>query len=73
MSVLWLALSTPLLLLFLMVGMERVERSLRLDSIGDELETFLAAAQPDEVEAFVSQGYSVALEQYWRSRRGRGA
>ena len=69
MSVLLLGLLLPLLLLALMLAMERVERPLRGDSIGEELETFLATARPEEVETFVSEGYARALERYWRRRR----
>jgi hypothetical protein len=68
-SVLLLGLLLPLLLLALMLAMERVERPLRGDSIGEELETFLATARPEEVETFVSEGYARALERYWRRRR----
>ena len=69
MSLLLVALVLPLGLLALMLGMERVERSLRTDSVGDQLEQFLDAARPEEVETFVSEGYAPALERYWRRRR----
>lgn len=69
MSVLLLGLLLPLVLLFLMLAMERVERPLRVGSMSEELETFLATARPEEVETFVSQGYATALERYWRRRR----
>lgn len=59
----------PLLLLALMLSMERVERPLRVDSLGDELESFLDSARPEEVETFVSEGFAPALERYWRRRR----
>jgi hypothetical protein len=49
--------------------MERVERPLKDDFIGDQLATFLDTARPDEVETFVSEGYAPALERYWRRRR----
>lgn len=64
-----LALLLPVLLLGLMLAMERVERPLRTDSVTDELEQFLDAARPEEVETFVSEGFAPALERYWRRRR----
>lgn len=69
MTLLSLALLFPLVLLLLLLAMERVERSLRVDSIGDELEAFLEGARPEEVETFVSEGFAPALERYWRRRR----
>ena len=69
MSLLLVALLLPLGLLLLMLGMERVERSLRTDSVGEQLEQFLDTARPEEVETYVSQGYAAALERYWRRRR----
>ena len=68
-SVLLLALLVPLGLLALMLGMERVERPLRVDSVSEQLEQFLEQARPEEVETFVSQGFAPALERYWRRRR----
>ncbi len=59
----------PLLLLALMLAMERVERPLRVDSVSEELESFLDSARPEEVETFVSEGFAPALERYWRRRR----
>ncbi len=69
MSLLLVALLLPLGLLALMLGMERVERPLRVDSVSDSLEQFLESARPEEVETYVSQGYAPALERYWRRRR----
>ena len=69
MSVLLLGLLLPLVLLGLMLAMERVERPLRVGSMSEELETFLATARPEEVETFVSEGYATALDRYWRRRR----
>lgn len=69
MSILLLGLLLPFLLLLLMLSMERVERPLRVDTVSEELETFLDTARPDEVETFVSEGYAPALERYWRRRR----
>jgi len=68
-TLLSVTLLLPAGLLFLMLGMERVERPLRVDSLGDELESFLDGARPEEVETFVSEGFSPALERYWRRRR----
>ena len=64
-----LGLLLPLALLGLMLAMERVERPLRVDAVGEQLEAFLDTARPDEVETFVSEGYAPALERYWRRRR----
>jgi hypothetical protein len=64
-----LALLLPVLLLFLMLSMEKVEGPLRDDSVTAQLESFLDAARPDDVETFVSEGLSPALERYWRRRR----
>ena len=69
MSVLLLGLLLPLFLLLLLLSMERVERPLRVDAVTEQLETFLDTANPDEVEAFVSEGYAPALERYRRRRR----
>jgi hypothetical protein len=68
-SLLLLGLLLPIALLLLMLVMERVERPLKDDFIGDQLATFLDTARPDEVETFVSEGYAPALERYWRRRR----
>jgi hypothetical protein len=64
-----LALLLPVLLLFLMLGMERVEGPLREDAVTEQLENFLDSARPDEVETFVSEGFAPALDRYWRRRR----
>lgn len=68
-TLLLVALLLPFLLLALMLGMERVERPLRVDSVSEQLETFLDTARPDEVETYVSEGFAPALERYWRRRR----
>ena len=68
-TLLLVALLLPLLLLALLLGMERVERPLRVDSVAEQLETFLDTARPDEVETYVSEGFAPALERYWRRRR----
>ena len=64
-----LALLLPPLLLLLMLMMERVERPLRVDSVSEQLESFLDTAHPEEVETYVSDGFAPALERYWRRRR----
>ena len=69
MSLLIVALLVPLLLLGLMLGMEHVERPLRQDSTTDELAAFLDTARPEEVEAYISEGFAPALERYWKRRR----
>jgi hypothetical protein len=63
------ALLLPLGLLALMLGMERVERPLRVESVSEQLEQFLEQARPEEVETYVSQGFAPALERYWRRQR----
>ena len=69
MSLLLVALLLPLGLLALLLGMEHVERPLRVESVSEQLEQFLEQARPEEVETYVSQGYAPALERYWRRRR----
>ena len=73
MSSLLLGLLLPLVLLFLMLVMERIERPLWVDSMSEQLESFLDTALPDEVERFVTDGYNSALEHYWRTRRPAAA
>jgi hypothetical protein len=68
-TLLLVALLLPVLLLALMLMMERVERPLRLDSVSEQLESFLDSARPEEVETYVSEGFAPALERYWRRRR----
>ena len=68
-TLLVVALLLPVLLLVLMLMMERVERPLRIDSVSDQLESFLDSARPEEVETYVSEGFAPALERYWRRRR----
>ena len=68
-TLLLVALLLPVLLLFLMLMMERVERPLRVDSVSEQLESFFESARPDEVETYVSEGFAPALERYWRRRR----
>lgn len=68
-TLLAVALLLPVLLLVLMLMMERVERPLRVESVSDQLESFLDSARPEEVETYVSEGFAPALERYWRRRR----
>ena len=68
-TLLLVAMLLPLMLLALMLMMERVERPLRVDSVSEQLESFLESARPDEVETYVSEGFAPALERYWRRRR----
>ena len=68
MTLLSLTLLFPLLLLLLLLAMERVERPLREDS-DDDLDAFLDQARPEEVEAFIREGFAPALDGYWRRRR----
>lgn len=65
-----LALVFPLLLLVVLTMMERVERPLRDESLGERLAEMLDNARPDEVETLVRQGSARALERYWRRQRG---
>lgn len=69
MSFLLLGLLLPPFLMFLMLAMERVERTLGGDSADQQLAAFLETARPEEVETFVSEGYAPALERYSRRRR----
>ena len=66
------AMLLPVLLLVLMLMMERVERPLRIDSVAEQLESFLDSARPEEVETYVSEGFAPALDRYWRRRRLSG-
>ena len=68
----YLALLFPVLILLLLLAMERVEQPLRVDQLGMDLESFLDAARPEEVETFVSEGFGPALDRYWK-RRGKAA
>ena len=66
-----LALVFPFAMMFALLLMEWVERPLRVHEVGMELERFFDAARPDEVEAFVTQGYAPAVERYWKRMRPR--
>ena len=62
-----LAVVFPLLLLWGLVGMERVERPLRVDEFGRQIDAFLDS-EADEAEAYVSRGLKPAVDRYWRHR-----
>lgn len=62
----------PLLLLSLMLGMERIERPLRSEAIGERLDEFLESARPEEIETYVAEGLGPALDRYWLSQRLSG-
>lgn len=64
-----IVLCFPLLLLAMLLGMERVEKPLRDAAVPTDVDRFLATASPDELETLVSEGYSQALNRYWRRRR----
>lgn len=59
----------PLLLLALLLGMELIERPLRSEAIGEDLDEFLEFARPEEIETYVAEGLGPALDRYWRRRR----
>lgn len=69
MSLLLVALLLPVLLLLLLLAMEHVERPLRRESVSEQLESFLDRARPEEVEAFISEGFAQPLDDYWKRRR----
>jgi len=60
----------PLLLMAFMLLMERVEVPLRRAAVETQVEEFLDTARPDEVDTFVREGFTSALER-WRGRRQR--
>ena len=71
MLLLLIALLFPAVLLGLMITMERVEKPLRSESVGDHLAEFLDTARPEEVERYVSRGLAPALDRYWSRRAMR--
>ena len=58
----------PALLLGGALLMERVERPLRHEALGERVAQFLESARPEEVETYVSEGLAPALERYWSRR-----
>jgi hypothetical protein len=65
----FLVLGFPFLLLAFMVLMERVESPLREAAVEDQVETFLDEARPEELDTFVREGFSAALERFWSRQR----
>ncbi len=63
----------PLLLLGLMLSMERVERPLRDESVGERVVAALENARADEVETLVSASAAGAVERHGRRLRRRGS
>jgi hypothetical protein len=61
-----LLLIFPFSLLALMLGMERVERPLRADALGDHVTSALTTARADEVEHLVTERVAPSVERYWR-------
>lgn len=67
----WLVIAIPLLIMFLALGMERLESRLRQVAVAEkDVEEFLEQAKPDEVRALFRQGIGRALELF-RLRRNR--
>jgi len=67
------AVAFPFFMLSALLLMEWVERPLRVDEVGMQLEKFFDAARPDELETFVSEGYASALDRYWKRRHQAAA
>jgi hypothetical protein len=67
------AVAFPFFMLSALLMMEWVERPLRVDEVGMQLEKFFDAARPDELETFVSEGYAPALDRYWKRRHQTAA
>jgi hypothetical protein len=67
-----LTLLFPVGLLLLVLAMERVERPLRDEKVGERVVEFLVSAPADDVERLVSRDAAQAVERYWR-RRGLAA
>jgi hypothetical protein len=63
----------PLLLLGLMLSMERVERPLRDEAVGERVVALLASAHAEEVESLVSATAAGAVDRHWRRLRRRRA
>lgn len=73
----FLVLLFPLLLMVFALLMSRVEDRLKTSAVTeDEVEEFLDQARPDEVNAFIREGWAGALDRFrlrrWpRDRRSR--
>jgi len=69
----WFVVAVPLLIMFFALAMERLEERLRhLTLHENEVEEFLQAARPDEVQALFGSGIGRALELFRRRHRPRG-
>jgi hypothetical protein len=69
----WFVAAVPVLIMFFALAMERLEDRLRhLTLHQNEVEEFLRAARPDEVQALFGSGISGALELFRRRRRPKG-
>jgi hypothetical protein len=69
----WFVVAVPVLIMFFALAMERLEERLRhLTLHQNEVEEFLRAAGPDEVQALFGSGIGRALELFRRRRRPKG-
>lgn len=69
----FLVLLIPLLLMVFALLMERLEHRLRMSTMSDhDVEEFLDKAEPDEVNAFIKEGWTGALASFRRRRALRG-
>lgn len=69
----WFVAAVPVLIMFFALAMERLEDRLRhLTLHQNEVEEFLRAAGPDEVQALFGSGIGRALELFRRRRRPKG-
>jgi hypothetical protein len=66
----WFVAAVPVLIMFFALAMERLEERLRhLTLHQNEVEEFLRAARPDEVQVLFGSGIGRALELFRRRRR----
>ncbi len=65
-----LLVTFPFALLALPLGMERVERPLRADALGEQVAAALAAPRAEDVERLVSERVSPPVQRYWRRHAG---
>lgn len=63
----------PLLLLGLMLSMERVERPLRDESVGEHVVALLDKVRVDEVESMVSASAASAVDRHWRRQHRKSS
>lgn len=59
----------PLLLLGLMLSMDRVERPLRDEAVGERVVALLSERRAEEVESLVSTTAARAVDRHWRRMR----